>query len=211
MNAIVLAGGRGSRMGGIDKAFLRMGGETFVDRIVRLLEPLVESVIVVTNDPEKYRGSRVRAVSDETAGRGPLMGLYSGLKASAAERSFVTTVDAPLLRPGLVERLRGLADGWDAVVPRSSFGLEPLCAIYSRRCIPAIERTLAEGRIVSFYPFIRVRILPPSAVEDVDPDGASFLNVNSPADYVAVQAAFRSGAASSERGPVLLDSREGRS
>jgi molybdopterin-guanine dinucleotide biosynthesis protein A len=196
MNAIILAGGRGRRMGGIDKSSLRLGGETFIERILRVLEPFHESILIVTNDPDRFTGIQARRVRDQSEGRGPLMGLYSGLKESSTELNFVTAVDVPLLCPALVRYLCARAEDpggpeADVVVPCSERGIEPLCAVYARRCIPSIEAVLDQGRIVSFFPLVRVRQVPASTVSEIDPGGLSFLNVNTPEDFAAVEDAFR--------------------
>ncbi len=184
LDAIVLAGGRGERMGGREKAFLRLGSTTFIEHILATLAPLVREVIVTTNAPALYgRLPGVRLVPDERPGQGPLMGLYSGLKASAASWCFVTGVDAPLLQASLVRFLADQAYDCDAVVPAWEKGPEPLCALYARSCLSAIEQSIPRGRVISFYPLVRVRIVPQQSVRAADPAGHSFLNVNTAEDY----------------------------
>ncbi len=186
MNAIILAGGFSRRMNGTTKAFLRLGSETFIERILRVLEPLVDSACIVTNDPELYARFAARAVTDETRGAGPLMGMYSGLKASASEASFVTAVDTPLLSAPLVRRLMAAVNGCDACVPRWEGRLEPLCAVYTRRCLPAIESVLYQGRIIAFFPLVHACVMEEPAVREMDPAGLSFVNVNTVEDYEAL-------------------------
>lgn len=111
------------------------------------------------------------------------MGLFTGLSACGSELAFVTTADTPLLQPALVRYLLDNALECDALVPCWEKGAEPLCATYARRCLPAIERVLDQGRVVSFFPAVRVRLVPQSIVRGIDPDGASFFNVNTPEDY----------------------------
>ena len=184
MDAIILAGGQGRRMGGVEKAFLRLGNQSFIEHLLQTLSPLAETIILTTNAPDHYAHLHgVRVVADEQPGKGPLMGLYSGLLASAAEWSFVTTVDAPLLQPALVRRLAEAARECDAVVPSWEKGPEPLCALYARRCLSAIKSALPMGRVISFYPSVRVCLIPESAVRGVDPAGLSFFNVNAAEDY----------------------------
>ena len=183
VNAIVLAGGQGRRMGGMAKAFLRLGDATFIDRILSVLVPLFEELIIVAGDPRPFARLGVRVVSDERDGMGPLMGLYTGLKASGAERNFVTSADAPLLQPQLVRRLVDESDGFDALVPSWERGVEPLCAVYANSCVPAIGKVLEQRRIIAFFPLVRVRVVPEETVRQVDPRGLSFLNVNTREDY----------------------------
>jgi len=187
VDAIILAGGSAVRLGGANKALLQVGGERFIDRILRTLAPLFHSFTIVSSDPRPYRDLGVRVIADEQQGLGPLMGLYSGLKASRGEASFVTAVDTPLVSAKLVERLLQTEDSCDAMVPKWNGNPEPLCAVYARRCLPHVERVLERRRIVSFFPLVRVCYLEESAVAEVDPLGRSFLNVNSPADYEALR------------------------
>lgn len=185
MDALILAGGLARRMGGQAKALLTLGDRTFIERIIETVAPVVSSVIVSTNQPELYRHLAVRLVADAEPGSGPLAGLHAGLQASGADACFVTAADAPLLQAGLVRALCALvtpAAECDAAVPVWGGSVEPLCAVYARRCLPAIERCLDQGRIVSFYPFVRVRYLPEEEVRAVDPRGLSFTNVNTPED-----------------------------
>jgi molybdenum cofactor guanylyltransferase len=111
------------------------------------------------------------------------MGVYSGLKASGSERSFVTAVDTPLIRAELVCHLAACAPECDACVPRWKENVEPLCAVYSRRCLPAIEGVLDQRRIVSFFPLIRACFVEETAVKRFDPHGLSFFNVNTREEY----------------------------
>jgi molybdopterin-guanine dinucleotide biosynthesis protein A len=186
MNAIILAGGLSRRMNGTRKAFLRLGNESFIERILRLVKPFTDAAYIVTNEPDLYARFDARSVADERQGVGPLMGIYSGLKASGSERNFVTAVDTPLLSPALARHLCEAGDQCDAAVPRWKAGMEPLCAVYARRCLPAIESVLDQGRIVGFFPLIRTCFIEESAVRELDPEGLSFFNVNTPEDYFAL-------------------------
>jgi molybdopterin-guanine dinucleotide biosynthesis protein A len=190
-------------MNGARKAFLRLGDETFIERILRLLRPLFDAVSIVTNEPDLYARFDASVVPDEKSGIGPLMGLYSGLKASGSEMSFVTAVDTPLLAEALVRLLIDGGDECDARVPRWKGEVEPLCAAYSRRCLPAIESVMEKvaentatasvavaGRIVAFFPLIRACFVEESAVKTIDPQGLSFFNVNTHADYDALRAVY---------------------
>ena len=133
-----------------------------------------------------------RVVRDEREKSRPLMGIYSGFKASASDASFVTAADTPLLAEALVRRLMEAGQECDACVPRWKGEVEPLCAVYSRRCLPAIESVLdanpSNPRIISFFPLARACFVEESAVRRLDPEGLSFFNVNTRADYDALRA-----------------------
>ncbi|MGO9310077.1 MAG: molybdenum cofactor guanylyltransferase, partial [Spirochaetia bacterium] len=184
------------RMGGTRKAFLRLGGETFIERILRLLGPHFDAVSIVSNDTELYEGLGAPIVRDEKEGMGPLMGLYSGLKASESEMNFVTAVDTPLVADALVRHLVDIGESCDARVPMWEGRAEPLCAVYSRRCLGAIESVLEQGRIIAFFPLIRACFVEEPTVRKLDPRGLSFFNVNTPADYEALRLIHAAGARS---------------
>ncbi len=200
MNAIILAGGLSRRMNGTRKAFLRLGEQTFLQRVMDVLRPLVDSFLIVANEPERYAGLGARVFRDEREGVGPLMGIYSGLKASESERNFVTAVDTPLLSADLVRRLGQGADECDVIVPRWEGELEPLCAVYSRRCLPSIQSVLdgehtgaavgPRGRIIAFFPLVRVCVMEQPLVTSLDPEGLSFFNVNTNEDYEKLRGLF---------------------
>jgi molybdopterin-guanine dinucleotide biosynthesis protein A len=193
MNAIVLSGGRASRMGGVTKAFLRLGAETFIERIIATLRPFFDSIIIAADEPGPYAHLGVKVVVDEGEGRGPLAGLHAGLQASDSESCFVTTADAPLLKPALVAWMVDHSTGCDALVPSWERGIEPLCAVYARSCIPAIEKVLAPGgRVIAFFPFVRVTYVPAEVLQALDPDHVSFFNVNTPQEYEELRRVWES-------------------
>ncbi len=90
----------------------------------------------------------------------------------------------------LLEYLASLAQGYDVVVPRRTSGVETLHAVYSVRCIQPIERLLDKGevRIVKFFPDVRVRYVEEPDLCRFDPEGRSFVNINTPADWEYAQA-----------------------
>jgi molybdopterin-guanine dinucleotide biosynthesis protein A len=196
MDAIILSGGRASRMGGVRKAFLRLGAETFIERIIATLRPFFDSIIIAADEPGPYAHLGEKVVVDGGVGRGPLAGLHAGLHASDSEFCFVTTADAPLLEPALVAWMIDHATGCDALVPSWERGIEPLCAVYARSCLPAIEKVLAPGsRVIAFFPFVRVAYVPAEVLRRLDPDLVSFMNVNTPREYEELCRAWEAGPA----------------
>lgn len=177
-NAIVLAGGRSSRFGA-DKAFVKMGGSTIVESLISLLRLIFPKVIVVTNYPEKYQQFPVQVVTDQIKGLGPLVGIYSGLLASDSARNFVVACDMPLLNPRLIHYLASIPEG-EIVVPRIKDKLEPLHAVYSKACLPAIEEQIATGnyKIQNFFNKVDVCYVEEEEIKKIDPTLTSFLNIN---------------------------------
>jgi len=170
MNLIILAGGKAARLDGKNKALLKISNQTFIEHEIEVLKPFFSRVLVITKD--------------EKPGLGPLMGLYTGLKESRARYNFVMGCDAPLIQPALVKYLKSQAKGFDAVVPRWEGRPQPLCAVYSRRCVGFIEKALGgKGSVRSFYKYAKVKYIPKKEILKHDPEGLSFFNVNTETDY----------------------------
>jgi molybdopterin-guanine dinucleotide biosynthesis protein A len=184
---IVLAGGKSSRLGQ-DKALVELGGQTLLQRSVKNLEFLDNEIVVVAAPeqrlPEITVSSRLKIVRDITPGKGPLIGIYTGLCASAYPLSFVVACDMPFVRRALVEKIIRMAPGYDVVIPRRPQGLEPLHATYARSCIGYIETLIKVGRykIDSLLEMVNVKYLEENEIKPIDPEGVSFFNINTPAD-----------------------------
>jgi len=188
MTAVILAGGQARRMGGVPKAFLTFKGETFIQRKIRLLSAtdLIEEIIIVVSHPREFENLPAVIIKDEIPGKGPLMGLYSGLKASSSEINFITTVDSPFCSLELVRYLAENLGSNDVHVPMWRGYVEPLFGVYTRKCLPGIEENLEKRKVVSFYPEVEVKYTEASKVAEYDPGGASFLNINTWEDYSAL-------------------------
>ncbi|MGB5984460.1 MAG: molybdenum cofactor guanylyltransferase [Desulfobacterales bacterium] len=195
-SAVILAGGLNSRMGGRNKAFMKLGRETLLARISTVLKPLFNEVLIVTREPELYRDLPWRVVEDRLRVRSSLTGVHTGLCSAREEFIFVVPCDVPFLRAALVRLLLSEIDGdSDVIVPFHDRLYEPLCAVYGRRCIAPIEALLAKGdfTIYHLYDHIRFKPIPAERIRVADPDLISFFNVNTPEAYQRAQAHFRYG------------------
>jgi molybdopterin-guanine dinucleotide biosynthesis protein A len=192
--AVVLAGGRSTRMGS-DKALVELGGKPLLEWVLDALEPLTRSFVVVANDLPRLRAYEGRAllVPDEQPHAGPLPALATGLRAARDPWVFATSCDAPFLRPAFVQALARFARGHDAAVPGSEQERWPLTAFYHARCLPAIEAALARGeqRVIGFFPQVRVRWVPTEELRRADPQLRSLWNLNTPADLAQAEALVR--------------------
>jgi molybdopterin-guanine dinucleotide biosynthesis protein A len=187
---IVLAGGAGTRLGGVNKALVDVGGRRVVDRLLDALRPLGAEIVLVNNDGSLAGIAGTRVVPDAEAGAGALMGLYSGLRAVGTPLAAVTACDMPFVSTTLFLALLDLAADCDAVVPVVGDQPEPLHAVYRRACVPAIETAIAGGRkrVNSFYEAVRVRYVAEDELRAWDPELHSFLNVNRPDDLARARA-----------------------
>lgn len=181
---VVLAGGRNSRMGGRDKAFLRVNGETVVGRTLDVLRGCFAQVIVVSNTPEKYAGFAVDVIGDELHGVGPLGGLHAGLGRIDAPYAFVTACDMPFLRVEPIRYLVAQLREQEAIVPWWDGDIEPLHALYAARLRPRIADAVARGAraLRDFLPQVAADYVPQAVMERVAGAEESFRNVNTPED-----------------------------
>lgn len=190
ISVIVLAGGASRRMG-TNKALLPAGEqETLVGRVISNLRMLTDDIILVSNSPELYADLGVRHTLDRFQGAGPLAGLHAGLLAMRYAWAFISACDMPLVDHRLVRYMALLAPGYDAVVPKVGEAAEPLHALYSRACLPAIEARLQDGqrRVISFYPDVRVRYVEEREIGIFDRTGRTFSNANTPQDWERLKA-----------------------
>ncbi len=184
---IVLAGGRSARLGH-DKLAEVFGGRTLVEKVVECVASLVDEVVIVTAGDRTMTGfeelSSVRVVTDLFPGKGPLVGLYTGLKESRSELNLVVAADMPFLSARLLRYMLEAADGYDVVVPRIGDKVEPLHAVYTASCLPRIETMLAEGELSVYrlIPRLMARYVDEDEVAAIDPERRSFFNINTEDD-----------------------------
>jgi len=186
MTGVILAGGKNSRMG-TNKAFLEIGSKKLIDKNIHLLRNIFEDVIIVVANPLEYLLQEATIVTDIFPEKGALGGLYTGLFFSPGDCAFVMACDMPFLKRSFVEYLAGNAEGYDIVIPAPPDGLQPLCAVYSRICLPTIKNLLDKNRlqIRKFYPGHRVLEIPALKLSSFDPQGKMFTNLNTPEDFAA--------------------------
>ncbi len=188
--AIILAGGLNTRMKGRNKAFLRIGGRSILDRLLATLRECFAHIVLVTREPELYGNYPLRVVRDIYPARSSLTGIHAGLTHSQTDYALVVPCDLPLLQPALIRLLLAEVEpAVDAVVPLIDGHYEPLCAIYSKRCIAPIAARLDQGfyKISRFFDEINLKCVPAEKIRRVDRRMLSFLNVNTPAAFKAVQ------------------------
>ena len=186
----ILAGGASSRMGR-DKAQLEIGGATLLMRTARLLEPLIASVTVI-GPRERYASLGLRVVPDERTGLGPLGGIATALRISPSPWSLIVGCDLPFLTSAWLGYLiaRAGVSSADVVLAESTHGPEPLCAIYHKRCEPAIAEVLDQGvrKVTDALARLAVEKVIAADWKAFDSDGWLFKNINTPADYQQARA-----------------------
>jgi len=144
ITAIVLAGGKSSRMG-TDKGFIDLNGRSFMARIVETVEPFVNKIIIVSSDPN-YDVFNKKRVVDIIPDSGPLAGIFSGLFYSESEVNLVLSCDVPLINDVV---LNALIEGYDAESDvtqlQSNERTMPLIALYKKQCMHPCLEALKKG------------------------------------------------------------------
>lgn len=185
---IVLCGGASSRMG-TSKAWLPFGDETLLQRVVRIVGEVVAPVVVVAAPGQELpRLPRdVLIAYDARPGRGPLEGVRSGLNALHGQvgAAFVTSCDAPLLRPELVRRTIDLLGEHEAAAPRIDGRWHPLTAVYRLAILARVERMLNTDqlRMSDLLVASNVREVTRHELAAVDPALDSLRSCNTPEEY----------------------------
>lgn len=185
VTAAIIAGGLAERLGGLDKWDLEVGGKRILDRQLSVLGHVAEHILIVSNDPSRFRTSGLRVCADLIPGAGPLGGVYTALVRSPTTRTLVVACDLPFLTTAFLRHLTARARGTAALVPWTAGGPEPLCAMYDQACAEPIRARLARGerRVSDLAHAMRVTRIEPSEVAPFDRDGTLFLNVNTPDDH----------------------------
>lgn len=185
VSGVILAGGSSKRMGK-NKALIEVDGIPIITRTYRTLSALFNDVIIVTNTPQDYDFIPCRKVPDIYPGIGSIAGLHSALAHSTTERTFVTACDMPFLDPLVVRYLCELQrDEYDAVIPFSEGGQEPLHAVYSSKCRDVLENAINRGerKILDILPRMNARLVTWEEMKAVGGSAVSFLNLNTPEEY----------------------------
>jgi molybdopterin-guanine dinucleotide biosynthesis protein A len=178
ITGVVLAGGQGSRMGGVDKGLQEFRGRPMVAHALERLAPQVDEILINANrNADAYARFGHRVIADEIAGfAGPLAGFERGLAHAAGDLVVTVPCDSPFLPPDLVARLRAALEREDAEVAVATTGdqAHPVFCLMRRGVHESLTRFLASGqrKIDRWYPQLRTTLV---AFDD-EPD--AFLNVN---------------------------------
>ncbi len=183
----VLVGGASSRMGR-DKALLEFEGATVAARIAECVRSVAGSVTLI-GPPERYRQLGYNIIPDRVSGFGPIGGVFTALESTHSEWNLIVACDMPFITPRLLEDLFADAESGpstaDVIVPESTTAdgtrLDPLCAVYQRRCATAARRAIDRKmvRMQDFVSKLRLRKHPV-------PDPAPLANLNTPAEWSGV-------------------------
>ena len=179
-SAIVLSGGNSSRINA-DKAFLELtGNKTIIENITKCLKDIFSEIIIVANNADDYRFLGYKVVPDLIKGKGPLGGIYTGLKAIKESNAFVLACDMPFVNIDLIRHMLKF-NGFDAVVPRFDGYIEPLHAVYSKNMLPLIESQIEKNELKiseTVKKIKNIKYVEKEEIEKFDKGRLCFFNIN---------------------------------
>ena len=186
LSGAIIAGGQSSRLG-FNKALLPFKGKPVIERMLETLSPIVSSIKIIANNPSDYQSLNIETVSDLRPGCGLLSGIHAALSLSPAEYVLVVSFDLPLLTADTLRPLLLEYPGYDITMFKHRL-FEPLCAIYRRTCLRALDELIDHGeyRIIDLFPTLNTRII---RIEQRE----AFQSINTREDYERLLEKFSRG------------------
>jgi molybdopterin-guanine dinucleotide biosynthesis protein A len=192
LTGVILAGGSSRRMGGDNKSLLMLGGETLIERQVRIMRTVCNEIIIVTNTPRSYLrkvDESVRIITDYIPSKGPLSGIHAGLTLAQNQEAWIVGCDMPFLSPEAAElQLRQKEDGYEAIFPSIESTLYPLSGVYDRDCAQHIWNMLMNGdtQIQSLIKVLNWQQVPESDFKSAGIDTRFVKSIKTYEDYCEV-------------------------
>ena len=187
---VILSGGLNTRFNGQNKALIRVGQKRILDRLYDVFSDLFDEIILVTNDPLQFVEWDLTIVTDLFPVRSSLTGIHAGLFYMKNPFAFFSGCDTPFLKKDLIEvLLENIDKNKDIIMPETSAGMEPLCAIYSKRCLNAAEHHIKQNKfkIQRALGNHRLKKIPETVLRSKDPELISFFNINTPEDLTRAE------------------------
>ena len=194
-SCVILAGGKSRRMG-MDKRFLKVGGQAMLARTIAVCEGLFEDLMIVTAVPESSIETKHKVVHDIVPDSATLGGIYTGLSYANFHYGFVVACDMPWVQPDLVKFLvervhEPHGTDYDVIIPKLQSGLQPTHAVYSKRCLPFLKEMLDRRDLkvqgLCDRDNVSVRYVSTDEIQQFDPYGRAFSNVNTLEDLKDVR------------------------
>ena len=141
ITGIILLGGKSIRMGE-NKALMKLGSSTVIERLVKQMRSLFKKIILISNNPEEYNFLNLPVYGDIFLNKGPLAGIHSGLVNSSSVKNFVISCDIPLIDAGIISFIVEYPTEKPIVITKADGFLQQLAGLYNRCLIPSIEKNL---------------------------------------------------------------------
>ena len=189
--AVILAGGKSSRMG-FDKQYIKLNGVLLIERQMQMLQNIFSEIVVVSNKPELYQDYNCILVEDQLRNFGPMGGIHAGLMAAKNQFSYFIACDMPHINEDyIMHMLNIIKEGPDnqAIITRFGQWLEPFNAFYSKSAISVFEQAYHEKtkKISKILEKAQVRYIEEAEARSYSPDWSMFANINTQQDLNILQ------------------------
>ncbi len=192
ITGVILAGGKNSRFPSL-KGFIAIKGIPIMERSLGIMKSLFPEVLISTNTPEAYFHLGTPLLGDALPSRGPMAGIYTSLINSCNPSVFVIACDMPFVDKGMIRLVcekygQAGRENYDATVPVFDGEPQPLFGVYCNTIVPALEEGIMTDKVAlkHFLREIRTFYIDESEVRAADPQGLSFVNINTMDDYEMV-------------------------
>lgn len=197
ISAAILCGGRGHRMGGLDKSTLMIDGQSILTRQLSALRPLTPHLMLIDRTSDRPAPPGVTVYADRIPDAGPLGGIMTALDGAPTDRVLVLACDLPFVTTEFLSALAECHDDADVIAPRDPAGRYALCAVFHRRAADTLRALVSRGHLSVHAALEQLSVaeVPPAVRAACDTDGRLLMNVNTPQDYTrAAHAATGVGA-----------------
>ncbi|WP_427340715.1 molybdenum cofactor guanylyltransferase [Caloranaerobacter sp. DY30410] len=185
-SAVILAGGKSTRMG-FDKQLLNINGRRLILCIIEKLKDEFDDIIIVSNNPEYYSDVDCRIVSDIIKDMGPLSGIHSGLMNAKSQYVYFIACDMPVINIDYIKYMKKCLDSgnYHGCITQIDDWIEPLNAFYSKSIISAIECQLSRGKrsVFSLVKSLDFFVVSEISARKFSPDWDMFINLNTIEEY----------------------------
>lgn len=180
--AIILAGGKSSRMG-FDKQFLTINKKSVMENIIYKLKDEFDEIIVVTNKPLEYKGLNYKVTCDILKSVGPLGGIHAGLTIAKSKYSMVIACDMPNINMDYIKYMKAHI-GEDGCTTKYGDWIEPFSSFYSKDVVEDIEEYLLTGKksTCNLLKKLRMNCIEEEVARKFSPNWNMFLNLNTKKD-----------------------------
>lgn len=188
ITGVILAGGKSLRYGK-DKAFESINGIPLIEKVIEVMKGIFYEVILITNSSNRYSHLGLKTYEDIIKDIGPIGGIFTGLVRMKNKAGFFVACDMPFLNSQLIRYMVKEKGGFDVVIPRIDGYIEPLHAIYTKKCISFIKDSISSKRLSvrEFFDKVSVRYVEKEEILRWDPKLRSFININRPEDLRRLQ------------------------
>ena len=184
MDALILAGGENSRFLS-HKALAEVQGKRIIETTIELFRKHFNKIYLSTNTPEFFFYLGLPMIGDLMHQKGPMTGIYSSLVSTGASELFVAACDMPFIQAGVLELILRNFQGQHALLPVFEGRLQPLFGIYSASLQEAMKEHIIQNRMAMWGLLQEIRpvLIPEGDVRAADPEGKTFININTLEEY----------------------------